>query len=169
MSNPHSTFEVVGRKIAVDRLQLIFATGIAAWVSWFCWDAWHASARIENLILILPVSMAAIVLYLLVAASCIKPVDSAASEDAAPAMSHRSMVRIAGSIVLFVAFVIAGPWIGFDVATFAYLLVMLLFLGERRRSVLLIFPLLFTVAVIYCFGTLLAAPLPVLLLKGLNP
>lgn len=157
-----------GRKISVDVPHFAFATAIAGWTTWYCWDAWHANAAVENLILILPVSGIAFVLYLFVAASSFKRVDDIQEE---PVSSHvptsrKTAIRIAGSMLLLGGFVIAGPLIGFDVASFAYMLLMMAFLGERRILMLIIVPLLFSVIVIYCFGTLLATPLPVLILRG---
>ena len=43
---------------------------------------------------------------------------------------------------------------------------MLLLLGERRILVLVLVPALFCAIVIYCFNTLLATPLPLLLFPG---
>lgn len=171
MLNAHPVVNIADRKIVVDIWQLAFATGISSWVGWYCWDAWHASSATANMILILPVSGAAIVLFFFVAAGCLKAVEGAVSRPELPRdlSTRASAVRVAGSMLLFVAFVVIGPVVGFDVACFAFLLAMLVFLGERRILVLLLFPLLFTVAVIFCFGTLLASPLPVMFLKGLNP
>lgn len=69
-------------------------------------------------------------------------------------------------MALLAAYAAGGPLIGFDVATFAYLLAMLLFLGERRIVVLVLVPGLFCAIAIYCFGTLLATPLPLLFFSG---
>jgi hypothetical protein len=153
---------VAGRKFAVDIPHLIFATGIAGWVAWFCLNAWHASSSIENLILIVPVSGIALVLYLFVIAGCFQRVTESEQQRASPRqpLAPGVAVKIAGSMGLLVALVVAGPLIGFDVACFAYVLAMLLFLGERRIAVLLLVPPLFCVAVIYCFNTLLSTPLP---------
>lgn len=50
--------------------------------------------------------------------------------------------------------------------SFAYILAMLLFLGERRILVLLLVPALFCAIAIYCFDTILATPLPLLFFAG---
>src|SRR5690242_18693681 len=73
-----------GRRVAVDAPHLVFATGIAAWSGWFCWDAWRSNPGVENLILIVPVSAAAILLYLFVAAGCFHRVDEAEEPGARP-------------------------------------------------------------------------------------
>lgn len=170
MSRAQLIFGRAGRKTAVDVPHVAFATGIAGWIVWYCWDAWHANAQVENLIMILPVSLIGVALYFFVVAGCFKRVHESheQSGSAREPIARRTAIRIAGSMVLLAGFVLSGPLIGFDVASFLYMLLMMAFLGERRVLVLVSVPLIFSVAVIYCFGSLLATPLPVLLLRGQN-
>jgi hypothetical protein len=171
MSAARPIIELAGRKIAVDVPHLAFATGIAAWIAWFCWDAWRSSPNIENLILIVPGSAAAVILYLFVAAGCFRAADDAAVQEISPRkpLAIGVGVKVAGSMALLAALVVTGPLIGFDVASFVYMLAMMAFLGERRIAVLLLGPLLFCVAVIYCFNKLLATPLPLFFFSGQAP
>ena len=168
MSSTRPVIEFAGRKIAVDAPHLVFATGIAGWIAWLCRDAWHSSPTVENLILIVPVSAAACLFYLFVAAGCFQL--AGVAEDREPS-SRKPLaggvgVKITGSMALLAGLVVAGPLIGFDVACFVYLLATMAFLGERRIIVLLLVPLVFCVAVIYCFSTLLATPLPLFFFRG---
>jgi hypothetical protein len=78
-------------------------------------------------------------------------------------------LKIAGTMALLAGLVIAGPLIGFDIASFAYILATLLLLGERRIIVLLLVPTLFCIVVIYCFDTILPIPLPLLFMAGGAP
>jgi hypothetical protein len=153
---------LAGRRLAVDAPNLSFATAIVAWVVWFCWDAWRASAAVENVILIVPVSIAAVILYLFVAVGCFHRLDDA--QDTRPSerepLPPGIAVKIVGSMALLGAFVVAGPHIGFDIASFAYMLAMMAFGGERRIPALLLVPILFSVTVIYFFSTVLSTPLP---------
>jgi hypothetical protein len=162
MSVSSPTIRLGHRRFRVDLPHLAFATGITGWAAWFGIDAWQASAEVENLILIAPASFAALVLYLIVAACCFRPADAAA-----PVRQSRhdgaSGGKIAGTMAMLAAFAVAGPLIGFDVAIFVYLLAMLLFLGERRLTVLALLPALLALIVVFGFGTLLDAPLPMLL------
>ena len=155
------TFLFRGRTIEVDLPHLAFATAIAAWCAWFCQDAWRAQRDVENLILIVPAAAAALLIYAAIAAGCFRRVASAEvqSQPRKP-LAPGAGLRIAGTMALLAAYATAGPLIGFDIATFAYILVMLLFLGERRIAVLLLVPILFCAIAIYCFATLLATPLP---------
>lgn len=165
MSRPITQFAAGRRTVAVDLPHLAFATAIAAWCAWFCWDAWRAQRDVENLIMIVPASAAALGFYAVVAASCFR-VTGGAPDAAGPA--RRALApgigrKIAGTMALLAAYAITGPTIGFDVASFVYVLLMLLLLGERRVVPLVLVPTVFCVVVIYSFATILSTPLPLLL------
>jgi len=157
-------FRIAGRRVAVDVAHLAFATGIVGWCVWFGLDAWQSQADVENLIMIVPAAIAALAFYVAILVGCFRVVGR---ED--DAVSQRAPLRagmgakIAGTMALLIAYVVTGPWIGFDVTSFGYILAMLLFLGERRWLVLLLVPTLFCVLAVYCFGTILGTPLPLLL------
>jgi hypothetical protein len=168
MAAPLPTFGFAGRRIAVDIPHLAFATGIVAWAVWFCRDAWRSARDVENLIMIVPASIAAVAFYIVVAAGCFHILDLAAPPVESPRrpLDRRLGLKIAGTMAMLAAFVVAGPLIGFDVASFAYVLAMLFFLGERRVLVLLLVPAVFCAVAIYSFDTILATPLPLLLVPG---
>jgi hypothetical protein len=156
-SRPQLT--IGGRTIAVDLPHLAFVTAIAAWCAWFCQDAWRAQKGVENLILIVPASAMAMIIHI------VPPQDhppAAPRRPLAPGMAS----KIIGTMALLAAYVVCAPLFGFDVASFIYILTMLLLLGERRILVLVLVPALFCAIVIYCFNTLLATPLPLLLFPG---
>ena len=168
MASSQPRLTIGGRTIAIDLPHLAFATAIAAWCVWLCQDAWRAQKDVENLIMIVPASAMALILYIVVAAACFHIVSV---EDQNPAthrqpLSREIAAKIAGTMVLLAAYVVCAPLFGFDVASFIYILAMLLLLGERRILVLVLLPALFCVIVIYCFNTLLATSLPLLLFPG---
>lgn len=168
MASLHPRLMIGGKTLAVDLPHLAFATAIAGWCAWYCQDAWRAQKDVENLIMIVPASAVALILYVVVAAGCFRVVPV---EDQSPPPSRRPIDRaitykIAGTMALLAAYVVCAPLFGFDVASFLYVLAMLLLLGERRIVVLVLVPALFCVAVIYCFNTVLATPLPLLLFPG---
>ena len=161
-------FTLGSRTIVIDLPHLAFATAIAGWCIWFCQDAWRAQRDVENLIMILPASVLAVILYVFVAAGCVRIVGGPGHDEASPRkpLSPGMAGKIAGTMALLSAYVIAAPLIGFDVVSFAYILAMLWFLGERRILVLLLVPALFCAIAIYCFDTILATPLPLLFFAG---
>jgi hypothetical protein len=152
---------MTGRR-TVDLPVLAFATAVAGWAAWFGWDAWHAAPEVENLILILPATVAAVLVYLFVVAGCVRTAGAGASQEATErrAIDRQTMIRIVGSMALLGALAAAGPLGGFDVASFVYMAAMLLLLGERRPLVLLLAPALFTTVVVFGFNKVLATPLP---------
>jgi hypothetical protein len=167
MAATHPVIAVAGRRIAVDLPHLAFATTIAGWSVWYCRDAWLAQDTVVNLIFIVPATIAAVLVYASVAAGCVRAVGvsgevAAERRPLAPGMGR----KIAGTMALLAIFVFAAPYIGFDVASFLYVLAMLLFLGERRVLVLVLLPLVFCTVAIYCFNTVLATPLPLLLVPS---
>lgn len=168
MAAPLARFTFRNRTIAVDVPHLTFATAIVGWCIWFCQDAWRAQRDVENLIMILPASLLAVILYIFVAAGCVRIVNGAEQDAVAPRQPLASgmAAKIVGTMVLLFAYVVAAPLIGFDVVSFAYILAMLWFLGERRILVLLLVPALFCAIAIYCFDTILATPLPLLFFAG---
>jgi hypothetical protein len=169
MAWPHPVISLGGSKIAVDVPHLAFVTAIVAWCVWFCRDAWLARADVENLIMIVPASVAAGMLYIFVAAGCFRVVGHAASFETRRPLDSGVGVKIAGTMALLAALVVAGPLIGFDVASFVYILATLLLLGERRITVLLLVPALFCIVVIYCFDAILPIPLPLFFGAGGAP
>ena len=150
------------RKVAVDLPHLAFATAIVGWAVWFCRDAWISGPDVENLILIVPVTIAAVIFYPFVIAGCFGSHET----FEAPRHTRGNGIKIAGTMVLLAGLVVAGPLIGFDVVSFVYMFAMLFFLGERRIVILLLVPLIFCAVVIYCFNNLLATPLPLYFLSG---
>ena len=167
MAATQPTFQFRGRRIAVDLPHLAFATAISGWCAWFFRDAWLSASDVENLILIAPAATAAIILYGFVAAGCFRRIAGDAEPGPLrPPLAASIAIKIAGAMVLLAAFVVSGPLIGFDIASFVYLLAMMLFLGERRILVLLLVPLIFCIAAIYCFNAILSTPLPLFFFSG---
>jgi hypothetical protein len=169
MAKPGTPFEfrAGGHAITVDVAHACFATAIAGWCAWFGYDAWQAQADVENLILIVPVALAALAFYAVVLAGCVR-IGNAAEVSASPRapLAKGMGLKIAVTMALLVAYVVLGPLVGFDVTSFAYILAMLLLHGERRPLVLLLVPTLFCIVAVYLFGSVLGTPLPLLLLPG---
>jgi hypothetical protein len=169
MALSHPVISLAGSKIAVDVPHLGFVSAITGWCAWFCRDAWLSQADVENLIMIVPAAAAAALLYVFVAAGCLRVVDATDVSEMRRPLDRGIGAKIAGTMTLLAALVIAGPLIGFDVASFVYILATLLLLGERRIIVLLLVPALFCIVVIYCFNTILPIPLPLFFLAGGAP
>lgn len=68
--------------------------------------------------------------------------------------------KIALSSILLLLYIIVMPWIGFGLSTLLYVPAFILVLGERRRLVLILSPVLVTVFVILIFSRFIAIPFP---------
>jgi len=68
--------------------------------------------------------------------------------------------KIALSVIFLLIYIVIMPWIGFGLSTFIYVLAFILALGERRKLVLTLSPILVTVLVILIFSKFIAIPFP---------
>jgi len=71
---------------------------------------------------------------------------------------QRNIVVLCAVVTLGYIFVMQG--IGFALATFLYVLAFVFVLGERRKSVLIVSPVLVTALILVVFSRLIAMPLP---------
>jgi len=81
------------------------------------------------------------------------------SPEAAEALKIRRK-KIALSVLLLLLYIVVMPWIGFGLSTLFYVPAFILVLGERRKLVLILSPLLVTVFVILIFSRFIAIPFP---------
>src|SRR6266568_4807761 len=151
-------------RVAVDVPHLLLVAAIGAWCAWFWYDSYTAAADIENLSLIEPVAILALLLCAALLFDCIH-VRGTTSPGPPPTSDRKPLtpifrVRLLGTMALLAVYVAIGPFAGFDIATFAYIFASLLFLGERRVWVLLLTPAIVCAIAIYCFNIILATPLP---------
>jgi len=76
------------------------------------------------------------------------------------AAKRRARITVALSVACFLTYIIVTPWIGFIIATLLYILVFALVLGERRRWVLAISPILMTTVITGVFAKFITIPFP---------
>jgi len=88
---------------------------------------------------------------------------SSGEPSLSPETAEASKVRrkkIALSAILLLLYIVIMPWIGFGLCTLLYVPAFILVLGERRKLVLILSPLLVTVFVILIFSRFIAIPFP---------
>jgi hypothetical protein len=83
---------------------------------------------------------------------------SAPREPTAEAWRRRRRVGL--SVAALVLYLAVMPWIGFILATLAFVPVFAVGLGETRRRVLTTSPVVVTALVVFIFGWFIAMPLP---------
>jgi putative tricarboxylic transport membrane protein len=87
-----------------------------------------------------------------------KSTEDSTPEDNAAAWSRRRKVGL--SLACLLVYIVALPWIGFIVSSVLFILAFVLVLDERRKSVLIISPVLIPAVIIIVFGKFITMPLP---------
>lgn len=89
--------------------------------------------------------------------------EAGVSEDLTPeavAERKRQRTTVTLSVVCFLIYMVAVPWIGFILSTLLYIPAFALALGERRKWVLLISPFLLTAIIVAVFAKFITIPFP---------
>jgi hypothetical protein len=131
---------------------------IAGVVLFYWFDARSVSLRANNLLLVQPGSIIALGLVLLVLPQCFPRVRADAPQ--AQPTDLNELGKVAALAAAFGALTISLETVGFDVATFLFMIVALYLCGERRWYVVLPFSAIFTLALIYGYGYLIPFPFP---------
>ncbi len=87
-----------------------------------------------------------------------KEPEEAFPPDPAAAKRARNIVILSSLATL--AYIFAMQWVGFAIATLLYVLAFIIILGERRKWVLALSPLLVTVFILVVFSKFISIPFP---------
>ena len=154
---------------------LVVLAVLAACVVFYCVDAIRASRDVLNLILVLPLSVAAFALCLAQflitlretrvrgSATALRE-EPAAEEPASARQGTESFADVFRVVGLFAFYVLTLPWLGFDIGTCLFLAAFLWLHGERRWSRLLGYSIGFGFLMALFFSRMLPYPMPMLLL-----
>jgi len=162
-----------GHAYRVDWAHLAFVTLITAAVIWYLFDARSVSLSVNNLLLLQPLAILAIILYLLIVPQCFRRADAVESEDAAAAddplapklpSEGRGLARVAILGLALGAFVFSLNVVGFDIAIWLFALVTMVICGERRPIPLIVYPLAVALVTVYGFRALMPYPMATTLL-----
>lgn len=160
-------------RYAVDWGHLIFLAAIGAWVLWYLLDAVSASLNIHNLLLVAPLSVVALCLCLVILPQCFRRAGEVEAQPSAPgphgasalgSLSLRKLAPVGGLVVALGLYVSLLDVIGFDVATWLFVLATMVICGERRWLPLALYPLLASLILIGAFRALLPYPMHTLVL-----
>lgn len=136
--------------------ELGFVTAIAAGVLAFLLEARGVSRDPQNLLLLQPTAWLVLGLWVVLAAGCVmRRID-----PAAPRESGADLARVLGMVAAFGLFILGLEEVGYDVAILVFVLAGLLIGGERHPAALILFPPIFTLAVIHGFRLLIPYPFP---------
>ncbi|HEX2255337.1 MAG TPA: tripartite tricarboxylate transporter TctB family protein [Afifellaceae bacterium] len=151
-----------GTRYRIEWGHLLLLFLIAGIVIWYLFDARGRSVNINNLLLVQPAAILALILCAVVLRQCFVPV-SAEEPEVTPEARRDDLIaigRVAAMALAFGLFAFSLETIGFDVAAWLFVAVGLFICGERRSLVLVLFPTVFTAALIYFFRALIPFPLP---------
>ena len=153
----------------VDWGHMLLLVVLAGVVVWYLHDAWAASSRVRNLILILPASLLALALAVGIAVGVLvrglrgeEVSDAEPAEDAGDTLHDRIYPLIL--MAIFALYILTLPVTGFDVGSALFVMVAFLVDGERRPLVLTIYPVIFAAACTLLFRWLLPYPMITLIL-----
>lgn len=125
-------------------------------------DARATSLQVNNLLLVQPVAILALILVALVIPQCSRRVDPAAEPE--PGESLTDLAKVGVLAATFGAFALSLEFVGFDIATFVFMVAALFICGERRWWLNLLFSAVFTVLLIYGYGAVIPFPFPLTVL-----
>jgi hypothetical protein len=145
----------------IDWGHLLLLSIMAGIVLAYWLDARGTSLNLSNLLLVQPGSLLALGLVLAALPQAFRR--PTVQDD--PSQERESGIgRIMALAGTFGAMTLLLERIGFDVATFLFMVVALRVCGERRWWVLILYSLVFTALIIYGYGALVPFPFPLTLL-----
>ena len=157
-----------GHEYRIDWAHLVFVTLMAAAVLWYLLDARAVSLRINNILLVQPLALFALLMYLLILPQCFRRADAEAEPQApavedplAPALptEFKALARVGILGVALGLLVFSMDTIGFDIAIWLFALATMLICGERRPIPLAIFPAAVAIVAVYGFRALMPYPM----------
>jgi len=155
----HADTPVQATKPQVQWGHVAFVMATLIFVLWFLQDAWRASDRFENLMLIVPVAV-------LVVATCVAILGSVA-------LRHRQGLRgeelppvdlrIPAFMLLVAGYVVGMLFTGFDLATFLFMISCLWLLGERNYLLGVAYSAIITAIAVFGLREMISLPIPTIL------
>lgn len=154
--------QLFGRRYRVDWGHLVLVSLMMLISVAYLLDARSVSLSIQNLIMVQPTAMLVVGLYLFILPQCF--VAEEALQDGADGSALREILDDAPRVgSLAMALLLYGLFyesIGFDIASFLFIVAAAFICGERRPLVLLVFAVLGTVFIVYAARFLVATPVP---------
>jgi hypothetical protein len=126
---------------------------LIGFIVWYGLDAWQVSQSVENLILIVPIGIGALLL-------CVIELLRQFLGYSKPIENAQPVKEVFPVIALFSAYVLSLEWLGFDVATTLFVGVYLVMQGERRWVWVVGYSVCFGLFMAMFFAKMLPYPMP---------
>ena len=136
--------------------ELAFVTALAGGALAYLIEARGVSLDQQNLLLLQPTAWVVLGLWAVIALGCLLR----RADPDAPRESAADLARVLAMVAAFGLFILGLERVGYDIAICVFVLVGLLIGGERHPAALLIFPPVFTLAVVQGFRWLIPYPFP---------
>jgi len=152
-------------RVSAEWGHIAFVSAIAITCLIYVLDTLSVSHHVNNIILVVPASGLILLLcvWVLISGISIRKVSPDVSNGQDQDISLEDKKALAKSIALMAltgVYVAIIEFVGLDIASFAYLIVILVLLGERRPIFVLCYALIFTFIVVGGTGALIPYPIP---------
>ncbi|WP_237214880.1 tripartite tricarboxylate transporter TctB family protein [Falsiroseomonas oryziterrae] len=154
-----------GRDYRVQWGHVAFLGFIALAIGWYLLDARSVSTSPQNLMFIQPVALFGLGLVLFILPQCLRPARHPAQVpvEADPADEEDEpggRVRVIAVTAALGVYAVAIPWLGFDIATWLFILATMAICGERRPLHLLAYPAITAFLLVWGFTLIVPFPMP---------
>ena len=156
-------------RVSAEWGHIAFVTAIAITCLIYVFDTLSVSHHINNTILVVPAAGLILILcvWVLISGIRIRKISPDVRNGQDQPLSLEDKQSLAKSIALMAltgVYVVIIEFVGLDIASFAFLIVVLILLGERRPLFILCYALIFTLIVVGGTGALIPYPIPMTLL-----
>lgn len=141
------------KRQAIDLIVLLLLAGMTAL---YCYDAARSSLHIYNLIMVVPLTVAILILCSVQFVATLRSKRTEAKEPSEP-------IDALPVMLLFTVYVLSLNWLGFDVGTAIFVGAFLWMHGERRLQWIIGYSIVFAVLLTFFFAKMLPYPMPILL------
>ncbi|WP_249978294.1 tripartite tricarboxylate transporter TctB family protein [Vreelandella olivaria] len=135
--------------------------GLASFTLWYLLDAISVSAKPQNLLLILPLS---IIVLTIIALELVLRLKRGTLFRAS--LEEEPLYRTLPVVGLFAAYVLSLETLGFDLATVLFVALFLILKGERKWFAIAGYSVVFGLGVVFFFSQMLPYPMTLLLLPN---
>ena len=156
-------------RVSAEWGHIAFVTAIAITCLIYIFDTLSVSHHINNIILVVPFAGLTLLLCVWVVISGIRirrviPDVTNGQDQTIGTEDKQALAKPIALMALTGVYVVIIEFVGLDIASFAFLIVVLILLGERRPFFVLCYALIFTLIVVGGTGALIPYPIPMTLL-----
>ena len=142
---------------------LLLLAGFGTYAMWYILDAYAAQPKIQNMLLIAPASVIVLTFVVLIFLSEIRDIARGADvapPDEGPRDTFQQRYGTLCAATGMAVYVLAMPFIGFDVATVVFIAVSMILQGARNWIAIAVFSLVVGLPPVWALENVLSIPVP---------